>query len=397
MSSSARSRLFLSLAGGALALAFAWVVPLGEAPDELAHIRYAEALAKGRLPSVDPASDDGYEGHQPPLAYLPPALVIALRGGLALNPEHDAGFDFHRAGSRAFRVPFASERDELTLRLARSTQAIWIVLALWASFSLSADSRSAAPFLLAPQLLFAGGVLGNDAPLVALVSCALVALCRFVEKGTGEIAAAGLFTLCLFTKASGLLVLAPTLVALTSDATNSGGAVSLADRRKRLAFSTALGLLLWIAFQLLRTGAPLPRVPAAHRTAGVWEIVSDPSWFGGLFRSFWGKFGWLNTPLPAAFFFWFALLTAVALAALLRGRETRSRLLQATVAANVALLLAYQLLVERQAQGRYLLPSIAAIASAGSGALPERFRSAAAVVAVLVAVASLEVVRRAYR
>ena len=210
---SLRMRRLLPLAGAALALAFAWVVPLGESPDELAHLRYAEALASGRLPALWKGDADGYEAHQPPLGYVLPALVVAAAGGVDVAPVANARFDFHTPGSRAFLPPFADARDRLVLRLARSTQAVWVALTIWAGLTLAAERRTAAPFLLAPQLFFVCGAINNDGALIACVSCALVLLVRFAETGRHAIGIGLLVTAALFTKGSALFLLVPVVVA----------------------------------------------------------------------------------------------------------------------------------------------------------------------------------------
>ncbi|MFW6155938.1 MAG: hypothetical protein ACOC7J_01355, partial [Armatimonadota bacterium] len=53
----------------ALSITWAVVLPLGQAPDEPAHFRYALFIAEnGRLPDFH-ADDAGYESYQAPLYY----------------------------------------------------------------------------------------------------------------------------------------------------------------------------------------------------------------------------------------------------------------------------------------------------------------------------------------
>ncbi len=67
-----------------IAVAYATAIPLGKGPDETAHVRYLEFLAKEhRLPVFDPANPDpNYEFHQPPLYYLLslPCFLLAHQG-----------------------------------------------------------------------------------------------------------------------------------------------------------------------------------------------------------------------------------------------------------------------------------------------------------------------------
>ncbi|HLV78694.1 MAG TPA: glycosyltransferase family 39 protein [Chthonomonadaceae bacterium] len=79
-----------------LAVAHAWSVPTGntgyqDAPDEAAHVAYAQALAAGHLPTQEQANLDpkkqSYEWHQPPLYYLLARcfLMFGLKGMRAVS------------------------------------------------------------------------------------------------------------------------------------------------------------------------------------------------------------------------------------------------------------------------------------------------------------------------
>lgn len=392
----------LPLLAAALAALLAWVMPLGEAPDELAHLRYAESLAAGRLPVLAARGAEGYEAHQPPLGYLLPAMVIATAGGIDVRPLANPSLDFHRAGSRAFVPPFAGERDRLVLRLARTTQVVWTALAVWAGLRLGGGSRWATPFLLAPQLLVVGAALNNDAALVALASCALLMLVRFVETGHGAVASGLLVVAALFVKGSALFLLVPVgvAVALAPPFTTAARRIAPSPRFVLLAI-TAAGVSAWLAFNLARFGTVLPPIPTARHVATAWELVAEPRWLGGLFRSFWAKFGWLNTPMPWPFYLWFAAASLLAVVGALRSRGAASRVLLAAVVANFGLVVAFLLTVDLQPQGRYLLPSLTAIAALATVAVPasraRRLERAAEPAAVVVALAAVATIAVAYR
>ncbi len=395
-------RRWLPLAGAALGLAFAWVVPLGESPDELAHLRYAEALASGRLPPLWKGDTHGYEAHQPPLGYVLPALVVAAAGGVEVAPVANARFDFHTPGSRAFVPPFTDARDRLVLRLARSTQAVWVALTIWAGLALAAERRTAAPFLLAPQLFFVCGAINNDGALIACVSCALLLLVRFAASGRHAIGIGLLVTAALFTKGSALFLLVPVVVAACLAPLPAGprtGSRSRCTPSAVLLFVTAAGLAAWGAFNFARFGSLLPPVPTASHVATAAELLSEPRWIGGLFRSFWAKFGMLNTPLPWPFYVWFAALSAAVVVGVRRLAGSQRLVLASALLANAGLVLAYQLTVDLQAQGRYLLPSLAAVAalgSAGLAALPARLQPVLDWGAVVVALAAIATIALAY-
>ena len=389
----------LPLAAAVLAIAFAWVVPLGESPDELAHLRYAEALATGRLPALWKGDAHGYEAHQPPLGYVLPALVLAVAGGVEVVPVANTRFDFHTPGSRAFLPPFADARDRLVLRLARSTQAIWAALTVWAGLAMCGERRGALPYLLAPQLLFVCGAINNDAALIACASCALLLLVRFAATGRHAIGIGLLVTAALFTKGSALFLLVPVVVAaglapITPQPRRDSS--SRFSPRVVLLTVTAAGLAAWMAFNFARFGSALPPVPTASHVATLFELWTEPQWIGGLFRSFWGKFGWLNTPLPWPFYFWFAALSVAVVVGLRRPTGPERLVLGAALVANVGLVLAYQITVDMQAQGRYLLPSLAAVAAFGSAALPARIQPIFDWGAVFVALAAIATIALAY-
>ena len=129
------------------------------------------------------------------------------------------------------------------------------------------------------------------------------------------------------------------------------------------------------------------------------ELLCEPRWIGGLFRSFWAKFGMLNTPLPWPFYVWFAALSAAVVVGVRRLDGSQRLVLASALLANAGLVLAYQLTVDLQAQGRYLLPSLAAVAafgSAGLAALPARLQPVLFWGAVVVALAAIAATAMAY-
>lgn len=392
-----RFRGRLPLAAAALAALLAWIVPPGESPDELAHLRYAETLATGRLPPLAERGAEGYEAHQPPLGYLLPALVLATFGGVDVAPTPNPTFDFHRAGSRAFQPAFASGRDLAVLRLARSTQAIWAGLAVWAGLVLAGYARCAAPYLLAPQLLFVCATLNNDAALIACSTVALLRLARFAESGEGAVASALLVALALFVKGSALFLLVPVAVAAVLAPRPGAERMPRLPPGMLLVLLTAAGVGAWVAFNFVRFGGVLPPVPTAAHVATLAELVREPRWIGGLFRSFWAKFGWLNTPMPWPFYVWFALLAAAAAWGALRARKPSGLVLASAPLANFALVVAYFLVVDFQPQGRYLLPSLAAVATLAGASPLRRIERALEPAALLVALAAVATLALAYR
>src|SRR5262249_26322578 len=88
----------------ALGLGFVRVVPIGEAPDEPAHLPYAAPLVRpGRLPPLDRVGRPSYESYQPPLDYgVAAAWVYATIGRPIDYPFQPTGtLRFTEPGSRA--------------------------------------------------------------------------------------------------------------------------------------------------------------------------------------------------------------------------------------------------------------------------------------------------------
>lgn len=401
--SSRRLRRVLAAATALVTLALSaplvFLIPPGEAPDEPAHLAYVDHLLRERsLPAVSEAGPDGYESYQPPLAYVAMAASAAAAGHRAIDYPfaRDPAFTFGGAVRRMILQPEPSARVERALaavRAARSANLLWGAIASGATLLLCLRLASGpwialaagAPFCVAPQLLFASATATNDALLVALAALTLAALARVLSSVGSAASAAAASTsagLALGVKASAA-VLAPAVL-LT--------AIALAVRRRgRSAAALVIpGLALtltWVALNLARSGAAIP-VPTAWESVHVGtlaRLVSEPWWIVQVWVGFWAKLGWFNVPLPMAAYLLFVpatVLAAVGVATPFTRAHPESReravlaALTFVVAANLALLVVYLLTVDWQPQGRYLLPSLpalAGLATAGLDSLRSRF------------------------
>jgi 4-amino-4-deoxy-L-arabinose transferase-like glycosyltransferase len=389
---------------------YARAVPLGEAPDEPAHVAYIDHLvATHHLPALPGAFDHtNYESFQPPLAYLVSAIGVAAFHGapLAVPWVPNPCFDQRREASRAF-APVAAEAGASLFRL-RLAHLGWgllgAFLVLKIAQALGADWRrmaiGAAPFVLAPQLLFVAATVNNDGPLMAISTAALYGLTLLLladQPSAGLAVAAGVAggaaALC---KPSGVVL----AVAV--------GAAALALMRRRQ-FRALLSLILAygavfagaLALNVVRFGSLTTTLPPGQ-PATLGQLLGSPHWLGGIWISSWAKFGWLDVRLPWPAYFLFLAPTALAGVGILAGSGRRAGgdvdvlwMLRATVGFNLALAVFYNLTVDRQAQGRYLFPSIAASAAlAVCGAERLRWRdpwlATAAITSLgLVAVAAL--------
>ncbi|MBK5258289.1 MAG: DUF2142 domain-containing protein [Thermoanaerobaculia bacterium] len=371
-------RLLLMMLAIAGAIAFAIITPVGEAPDEPAHIGYVQYLAREwRLPSAPESYDRvNYEAHQPPLGYFAQAAVLRVmaQDGIHLDFRPNPSFDFNRSGSRAFIHPAGGREARRAVIAMRIVQIGWLLLAMWASMEVAcaiapASQRFAAAYLLAPQLLFVTGAVSNDIALIACASLTLLLLIRFVnDPSNTRGAAAGLaLTAALFAKGAALFLGLPIAVAAIMVARRKSWAPALA-----LIATSCAALGVWIGVNVIRFGTIMPPVPTAGSTGTFADLALRPRWIGSLFVSFWGKFGWFNTPMPAVTYIWFALLTVVALLGLRRMRTPAGAVIVSAIAGNLIFIALFLVMVDWQPQGRYLLPSISAIAALGASGLPRR-------------------------
>lgn len=358
---------------------FVFVVPPGEAPDEPAHVEYVDFLvAHHRLPPVE-IHPQGltYEFYQPPLPYLLMAVPLVLTNITGINYPfiRNPEFSFQR-NQRAFLDPDPSVsvvRGQRTIRLARAMNLFWMLMAcaaiLGTCYQISNSPMIAfgagLPFVISPQLLFAGSTAGNDAAVIGLVALATMLAVKLVRVPDNRLAlvVSALAGIALWTKSSAI-VLAPVIALILI--------WFILDRRWGTVFSLlSPGLLLslsWVLFELSRTGTISPSLPTGWSGgAGVLRLFLEPKWVVSAWGGFWAKLGWFNVTLPWPYYL--AFLPSTVLAGygffLILKRQTRSRpawVLVVTFVGIVFLLLLYMTQVDWQPQGRYLLPGSAAIA-----------------------------------
>ena len=371
--------LALLVVAGGLLVAWAFVVPIFESPDEPHHWQYARYLYdQRRLP---PFNASFVEGNSPPLYYaliapvavashLPPGLVWQDAFGKLIVPfpprfTHTAGGDF----SRYWPLRQA--------RLITAWLALWaVVFSYLAARELTGRPTTAllAGALVAflPQFTFRGATISNDALVATLAAVSTYFMVRIVRRGftwtvgvLASVALAGAYlskinAICL---APGLilsLVMAPGFW------------------RARLMRLSVLGVALalvapWSARNVTLYGDPF--ASEAMLTA-VAELVSKkpltssyfwtvfPSW---LARSFVGVFGWFTVWLPEWVYlgYWMLGLLGLGGAARLSVRGETDRRIVLVLAVVATLALAVVVHINRtfdQPQGRYLFPGLPALA-----------------------------------
>jgi 4-amino-4-deoxy-L-arabinose transferase-like glycosyltransferase len=391
----------LTLLCGALAVAWSLVVPTFESPDEPAHWAYVTFLAReNRLPAdVEPAPGEPrpalYESHQPPLFYAASAALLRLAPGLDDDIELRRNTAFRTGPGEANLFVHATEQPSpmearpgiLVVRLFSAacgvaTMLLSYLLANAVFGGRRAPSLAAAALVgLSPQFLFIAGSVNNDAMASLLATAALLPTLRLLAR-----APVGWW----WPAALGALLGAASLAKLSTLALLPLAASVVlwrfwrAERRPShpIAFGVALiaGGGWYVLYNALRWGDPLLTRLAASNTPQLIQrkTLGSDYWgeyfFQRLFESFWGYFGWFSVALPPGVYR--ILLVALVGAALgltidarnwvgQRGAgDGRGRclmLLGVVVLANLAAVIQYNLTYS-QPQGRFLFPSIAAIA-----------------------------------
>jgi len=362
-----------------LSAPLSFLIPPGEAPDEPAHVLYLDHIVRHKtLPPVGvPTQDLAYESYQPPLAYMVMAAPLLLIGveqiGFPFSP--DPAFAFQR-NRRAFLPAPSSEHVKAARRalyVARLTNLFWLALASGAILVTCLQLTSSpwvafgagVPFALAPQLLFTASTIGNDAAVTALVA-ATTACLVFMINTTDARPALGVSTL------AGLALWAKVSAVVVAPAIGLALIWLVYARRWRIVLSLLLpGLVIstgWLILEFIRTGTVFPNPPTGWSGgAGVLRIFAEPRWVLSAWGGFWAKFGWFNIPLPRPAYLIFVPPTLAVLLGLYLTCRSRSAskvgvVLAVIATANVLLLVSYMVRIDWQPQGRYLLPSSAALA-----------------------------------
>jgi hypothetical protein len=380
ITSLAYASLGLALAVLALGSAYVLAVPIGEAPDEPAHLAYVSYLLERHAlpPLAAPPYGDRYEFYQAPLEYLTTAAAASVLGVRAHEAhwQPNPRFSFFRQGSRAY-LPGADEKAwGERIRLLRITRLVWAaltaVLVLATAYRLARGRLDLAfaatvPFVLAPQFLFVSATVNNDGAVVTFAALAVLGFVKLLDSPSPATAllagtAAGLAP---WGKVSGFLLAVPLcLVAVVFVRRRCHRAAVL------LVAAWATLTVLWICLAVWRFGVIFPPPPT-----GLQDVLAqggrlfNPRWIGSLWMSFWGKLGWLNVRLPLVSYLFFALPTALVAIGCVRGgsrtEEPSSKwrwLCVSAIGVNLFLVIVFMVRIDWQPQGRFLFPSLPAMA-----------------------------------
>jgi len=377
----ARKKLAVLLfACAALVVAWSFAVPVFEGPDEPAHWRYACYLNQHRaLPIYGP---NFTEANSPPFYYL---LIVPFAVDPTLPPigyvGEEEGKRFSLFPPRMYQNASGDFARYWPFRAARLLSVLISVFTVWfcALAGTEASGRSATGLLVGglvafwPMFTFRGMNVSNDA-LVAMFSALLLYLIvRLIKRGFtwrmglfAALAVAGAF----LTKTSAMVLPVPLLLAIISEKSSW---------RAKLARAGALGaiMLVTVGPWLIRNenlyGDLLAQRAMLTAVAGlVQRHTLGSSYFRVYFplaflMSFIGNFGWMNVPLPASAYLVYMIALVSAGACWIGGMRQRridfriSAILSSAILLNLVVIV-YINLMFTQPQGRYMLPTLPAMA-----------------------------------
>jgi 4-amino-4-deoxy-L-arabinose transferase-like glycosyltransferase len=374
-----RGFIGLVLVSAAFLTFWSFVVPIFETPDEPDHWQYARFVNQNHCLPVYGSSF--VEANSPPLYYLliAPLAVRTELPPISYRQEHG---DFSLAfPPRHFRNATGDFRRYWPIREARLLTVLMSVLSVAFCYlaGLEASGKHLTGLLVGglvafwPQFTFRGMSVSNDALVATLSAITIYLVVRLIRRGfswtVGTLAAIAISGAFL-SKVNACFLPVPFMIALLSER---------ATRRRRFIRLVALGaiMLLIVAPWMIRNqhlyGDPLAQ-KAMLTVVSQYVRINPLSSEYFLIRfpllltiSSIGDFGWMNLLLPM----WAYLLYASALAlgalccikAVIRHciAPRLSLVLITTFILNLVVVIYINLTFE-QPQGRYMLPSVPAVA-----------------------------------
>jgi hypothetical protein len=299
--------------------------PLGEAPDEPAHMDYARFVAVNqRLPvqCADPCrSDVPGEGHQPPLAYLIAAAITSpwIDHGEWVPQPVNPGFVWSKGSDGQALIHGTRERwpwqgTILAWRIMRMLSAVFITIAVGVVWLIARristpDIALAAVALLVitPQTAIVGSTMSNDALLMLLSSFAIYQSLT-VTRRRSMVWLGVWLGLAIITKLSAIVLL-PLMLwsswqSLREHARWQGFILA------SLVVVACSGWWFWRNYGLYGDilGYELFQQTYATGAIDLGALITWQQFIQQLIRSTWGVFGWMSQPLPD---WWYVIGTTV--------------------------------------------------------------------------------------
>ncbi len=379
-----------------LSLAFSFVNPPFEAPDEWHHYRFVRDLIETRQLPVQSLGAPKSEAHQPPLYYALGALLTLWVDDSDAPPKLNRywGYRAERVGTDNKRLYLHTGaegvpcRDRcLAVRLLRlfstflgalTAYVVWQVLSEFFPGLPAYVFGASALAVLNPMFLYLSSAINNDNLVVVWGALALWLSLRVIRRGINirESLLAGLIAgLASLTKVSGLLLI-PLL----------GLAYGLTGWFRREWKQALWGMTLIVVIAALLSGWWFVRnlvlygeLTGVQLMLKIWgqrlpdeDILHIIGEFPYLWTSFWGRFGYGQIPLSDFIYDGLGLFAALAAIGLARlavrpprwfDRETRFCMFILVVAIGLFLIATfnYMRICPMAAMGRFLFPALAAL------------------------------------
>jgi 4-amino-4-deoxy-L-arabinose transferase-like glycosyltransferase len=372
-----------------LSIFYSLAIPVGEAPDEPAHVDYVQILLRtGQLPTIPVGSARfSYEAEQPPLYYLMQVGWIGLLWHNSnLLPSLEGNPDFSFAKETPYNVylhdyPIQDAVPVYLMRFLSILVGLGTLTLIWLA-AREAWPDAPEPALLAlgfaallPGFTFTSATVTNDTMAALTGAGVLYLLLRAFRRGLDLRLAAltGLVLgLGLLSKRS-LLVFIPLMLLAFLLAPTKKGRIRLASISAGLATTLLIGVWPFIS-NVVEYGDPFATAVTRAAKGDISSPLADMPFFwwdrgyvGGLLDSLWGVFGLRNVALPGAVYlvYYLLLLAGVVFSIYYLRRATGSgRRIVLILAATLTLIyagVAYQNTQFWAVQGRLLLPGLAAL------------------------------------
>jgi 4-amino-4-deoxy-L-arabinose transferase-like glycosyltransferase len=368
-----------------LAMAWNFVTPIFEAPDEPDHLQYVLFVAdEGRLPDLQvDVLRAGIESPQPPFYYFLMGILVRISGVPRpfVHPVLNPDFDFVRMDSPPnYFLPVADSFGYVHfLRVASTLFGLITVICTYLMATLlSADRtlRVAATTLTAflPQFTFISAVISNDMLTAAVTSASIVwllYLCRLKTVRAWQLFLFGGMCGLAFLSKSHVIFLLPFGIIMFLLAYADGYKHSL----KGAAWSVAGFILVggwWLVYNQLHYGDP---TAVNMQTMIVPNLVDRKTLFDSsdrlyfavflprlLYKSFLGTFGWMKIFLPDVFYLIFAMMWLGSIIGMAYGLLKRKweRIREGLILAPLMALavIVYVNFTFTAPQGRYFFPEL---------------------------------------
>jgi len=304
--------------------------PLGEAPDEPAHMAYVRFLVSAQRLPVQCASpcvsDDPGEGHQPPLAYVAAALVSWpwINDHSWQTPAANPDFVWNGGNSPQASIHGTQEQwpwhgVALAWHLSRLLSVLWMTIAIWVVGRIALHISTpqvavlaVALLVITPQTAFIGSTVSNDALLFCLASLALWAALRTTTR-VGVWGLTSLICAAMLTKQNAIVLWPLVVWALWYRVPRTQWWSAI------LGSGVLAGLLLgwWYLRNVQLYGDPLGYTlfQQTYRsdTVNYTTLTTWLTMWRQLIRSAWGTYGWMSIALPAWWYQIAATITIIAM------------------------------------------------------------------------------------